>query len=108
MVVTGETLVGYLKGLERDGVELWSDKRVTTGQLWDAEIREKIAGSQIALVLVSQAFLDSEYCTNVEIQEFIAHNLMIFPVIVSACEWQRHEWLSSRQFLPGGDETIEE
>jgi hypothetical protein len=103
-----ETLVSYLKGLEQDGVELWSDQRISTGQLWDAEIKEKIAGSQIALVLVSQAFLDSEYCTNVEVQEFIARNLVIFPIIVSACEWKRHGWLSSRQFLPGGDETIEE
>jgi hypothetical protein len=103
-----KALVSYLKGLEREDVELWSDQRITTGQLWDAEIKGRIAGSQIALVLVSQAFLDSEYCTNVEIMEFIARNLVIFPVIVSACEWQRHDWLKSRQFLPGGDETIEE
>ena len=24
------------------------------------------------------------------------------------CEWQRHEWLSERQFLPGGGETLAE
>jgi hypothetical protein len=27
---------------------------------------------------------------------------------LSPCEWKRHDWLSSRQFLPGGDKTIEE
>ncbi len=24
------------------------------------------------------------------------------------CEWQRHDWLKERQFLPGGGETIAE
>jgi hypothetical protein len=26
----------------------------------------------------------------------------IVPVIISPCEWDRHEWLRSRQFLPRG------
>lgn len=32
----------------------------------------------------------------------------MFPVILSPCDWHRHAWLSSRQILPGGDQTIEE
>jgi hypothetical protein len=52
--------------------------------------------------------LDSPYCQNVEIKGFLAGKSYLFPVILSACEWKRHEWLSSRQFLPGGDQTIEE
>ncbi|MEA2328052.1 MAG: hypothetical protein QOE68_3011, partial [Thermoanaerobaculia bacterium] len=34
--------------------------------------------------------------------------MIIFPVVLSPCEWNRYDWLASRQFLPGGDETIEE
>ncbi len=59
-------------------------------------------------MLVSQSFLDSKYCKDVEIQGFLANKSYLFPIILSPCEWQRHEWLHSRQFLPGGDETIEE
>ena len=55
-----------------------------------------------------QAFLDSPYCPRVEIGQFLAREVVIFPVILSACEWKRHEWLRSRQFLPGGEKTVEE
>jgi hypothetical protein len=62
----------------------------------------------IALVLVSQGFLDSDYCRNVEIENFLAGTKHLFPIILSPCDWKRHDWLASRQFLPGGDQTIEE
>jgi hypothetical protein len=58
--------------------------------------------------LVSQAFLNSDYCQNVEIKQLLAQQTHLMPVILSACEWQHHEWLRSRQCLPGGNDTIEE
>jgi hypothetical protein len=104
----GDSLLVSLKGLEKEGVEFWTDRHLVAGEAWDEVIKRRIAESDIALVLVSQAFLDSEYCTNTEIQGFLARSAVLFPVILSACEWERHEWLKSRQFLPGGGETIEE
>jgi hypothetical protein len=71
-------------------------------------IKSHIQSCDIALVLVSQGFLDSDYCQNVEIEQFLAGTKHLFPVILSPCDWKRHEWLASRQFLPGGDQTIEE
>ncbi len=107
-----DSLLGFLKGLESDDVELWTDLEIQAGDRWDDEIRGKIAEVHIALVLVSQAFLDSSYCTDVEISGFIEkrreQGLVIFPVILSPCEWERHDWLASTQFLPAGGETIEE
>lgn len=107
-----DSLLGYLKGLEQEGVEFWWDETLVAGQRWDEEIKAQIAATDIALVLVSQWFLDSAYCTEVEISEFLRHSrdkgLVILPIILSACEWQRHGWLRSRQFLPRGGETIEE
>ncbi len=107
-----DSLLGYLKGLEQEGVEFWWDEALVTGQRWDDEIKAQIDATDIALVLVSQWFLDSAYCTEVEISEFLQRSrdkgLVILPIILSACEWQRHAWLRSRQFLPRGGETIEE
>jgi CHASE2 domain-containing sensor protein len=107
-----DSLLGFLKGLEQEGdVEFWFDRQLTAGDLWDDEIKRRISTSHIALVLVSQAFLDSPYCKNVEIEGFLkrkkSQGLMIFPVILSACEWEQHDWLSSTQHLPEGDKTIE-
>lgn len=108
-----DSLLGFLKGLSTEaGVEFWTDERITAGSFWDEEIRSRLEQSDIALVLVSQAFLDSPYCTQIEIGSFLdscrKRGLLIFPVVLSACEWERHRWLATRQFLPAGGETIEE
>ncbi len=102
------SLLAFLRGLERDGAAFWEDRKIETGELWDEEIKARIADSDIALALISQAFLDSEYCTREEIGSFLAQEVVIFPVILSPCEWQCHEWLKSRQFAPAAGETIEE
>ena len=107
-----DSLLGYLKALERDGTaELWYDEKIVTGEQWNDEIQANIQASGIALVLVSQMLLNSEYITNEEIPKFIqkrkAEGMVIFPIILSACEWKRHDWLSRTQFLPRDGKNIE-
>jgi len=107
-----DSLLGYLKGLEREAeVEFWWDGNLVGGDYWDEEIRNRICESGIALVLVSQYFLNSDYIQKTEISGFLGqcrdNGLIIFPVILSPCDWEQYEWLKSRQFLPRGGETIE-
>jgi hypothetical protein len=102
-----DSLLGFLKGLERDNIELWTDRTIRPGELWDEVIKTTIQNADIALVLVSQGFLDSEYCQNVKSEIFSPIKPISSPSL-SPCEWRRHEWLKSRQFLPSGDQTIEE
>jgi hypothetical protein len=102
------SLLGFLRGLEQDNIEFWTDKQIKTGEFWDNVIKTQLRVCDIALVLVSQAFLDSNYCRDVEIKTLLADTKYLFPLILSPCNWQRHDWLASRQFLPTRDETIEE
>lgn len=106
--LAGDSLLGFLKGLEKERISFWTDREIRPGEPWDQVIKDKLQGADIALVLVSQGFLDSDYCQNVEIKGFLGHKKYLFPVILSPCDWRRHAWLASRQFLPGGDRTIEE
>ena len=82
----------------------WSDKRIATGELWDDRIRAELKRTDIALLLVSQSFLISPYCQRVEVKEFLkartASGLIVFPVILSPCEWERVGWLQSTQVQP--------
>jgi len=103
-----ESLLGFLQGLEGEGVEFWTDRELVAGELWDGAIRGQLGDCDIALTLVSQAFLDSPYCQKTEIPAFLAGGKVLVPVILSPCEWKRHPWLAERQFLPGQDETVEE
>jgi hypothetical protein len=102
------SLLGFLKGLEKENIEFWTDRSIRPGELWDEVIKIQINVSHIALVLVSQGFLDSDYCQNIEIKHFLASKAHLFPVILSPCDWHRHAWLKNRQFLPGGEQTVEE
>jgi TIR domain len=105
------SLLYYLRGLEHEGIQLWWDDRIPPGALWDTVIREKLGEATVALVLVSQAFLTSKYCTNVEIESFIRRRkeggLTVIPIVLSACEWSCHDWLSETQALPREGKAIE-
>jgi hypothetical protein len=110
--VTNDSLLGFLRGLEHEGAKFWWDQRLIAGDVWDDQIRANLLVADIALTLVSQRFLDSEYIRNVELRSFLervqAQGLVIVPVILSKCDWQRFGWLNARQHLPPGDKTLAE
>lgn len=106
-----DSLLGFLKGLEREGFEFFTDRQIVTGRPWDQDIKQAIARTDVVLALVSQAFLDSEYCRNVEIERFLqarrAGGTVILPVILSPCDWRSHPWLAETQARPRNGRTIE-
>jgi len=101
-------ILEFLKGLKKEGISFWTDQELRLGDRWDSEIKQNLAESDIALVLVSQAYLDSDYCINTEINSFLERKVTIMPIMLLPCEWERHAWLSERQFLPSGGETLAE
>jgi len=101
-------ILDFLSGLRKEGIEFWTDQELRLGDRWDTKIKQSLAESDIALVLVSQAYLDSDYCINTEISSFLERKVTIMPIMLLPCEWQRHAWLSERQFLPSGGETLAE
>lgn len=105
-----DSLLGFLSGLEHEGFEFWYDERINAGELWDERIKEEIDRADIVLVLVSQWFLNSPYCKNIEVKRFLERQtdrgLKIFPVILSPCAWNRHQWLSVTQFEPREGKSI--
>ena len=101
-------ILDFLSGLRKEGIEFWTDQELLIGDRWDTKIKQSLAKSDIALVLVSQAYLDSDYCINTEISSFLEREVTIMPIMLLPCEWQRHAWLSERQFLPGAGETLAE
>lgn len=101
-----DSLLGVLK--ESRKMRFWSDRDLKGSDLWDEVIKDQIKKSEIALVLVSEHFLGSEYCMNVEIRSFLGMDKPIFPVMLRRCKWRNHEWLNNRQHIPQGDETIED
>jgi hypothetical protein len=106
------SLTSYLRGLEHEDIYFWWDRRINAGDLWDDEIKGQLESADIVLALVSRQFLNSEYIRNVEVAKFIQarkeRGLRVVPVIISACDWQSHDWLATTQFLPLDGKNIEE
>jgi len=89
--------------LKRNGVDTWHDRRILAGERFDNLIRQELETADIILLLVSPAFLNSNYCYSVEMtralqrsDEGTAH---ILPVIAEICDWKASP-LSGIKALP--------
>lgn len=101
-----DDLVGYLTKLQPEGVRFWWDEDIVAGDDWNEEIKARIKESHIALLLISQAYLDSKYVANEEVADFLKQRqrerLILFPILLSDCKWQEHDWLKRLQLAAEG------
>ncbi len=96
----------FIRILEIRNVEFWEYADSEIGQKWDAEVKSKIATCDIALLLISQQFLASDYIRKEEVQTFLelqeTKDLRIFPIMLSSCGYWHYPWLKLRTYLPQG------
>lgn len=53
-------------------INIWSDRKIGPGSDWDHEINDNLRKSKVILLLVSQDFLNSDYCYDIEIKMDVA------------------------------------
>jgi hypothetical protein len=85
----------HLRALERVfGMRFWSDHRISAGYRWDATVRREISCAQVFVLLVSPAFIGSDYIFDQEIAAIRdrkkSDEVLVLPVILERCSWQ---WL---------------
>ena len=66
-------LLAEATGVDRQyQFELWRfDEAILVGEDWDAQVRDALAVSEVGLLAVSNAFLGSEYITDVELRALV-------------------------------------
>lgn len=87
-----EELQKHLAGLKRQGlIETWYDKDISAGAEWGMAIEQRLAESDIFILLVSSYFLNSEYCWEVEMKRALKRHevgaAVVIPVIARPCDW---------------------
>ncbi|MBI1929986.1 SUMF1/EgtB/PvdO family nonheme iron enzyme [Candidatus Poribacteria bacterium] len=94
----------HLSVLRRQGViSNWHDRKISAGREWEGEISEHLNGSRIILLLISAAFLASDYCYDREMERALerheAGEALVIPVILRAVDWEG-ELFGKLQALP--------
>lgn len=88
-----DMLKTFLTLLENDGnVRPWEDTKIMPGQQWRLAIDEALAGASIAVLLVSQDFIASEFIQQVELPQLLEHHanarLHVNWILVRPCTYQ--------------------
>src|SRR5438552_3793552 len=86
-------LKAHLRPLQYQGlVDMWHDREISAGTEWEQEIKEQLNAAQIILLLISPAFMNSDYCYSVEMKKAIERHqrreAVVIPVILRRVYWQ--------------------
>jgi cold shock CspA family protein len=94
----------WLRGLERRGfIQWWHDREITPGWEWEETIDKNLRTADVILLLVSPAFMGSDYVFEREISKAVERHergeARVIPIIVRPADW---EWppLNELQALP--------
>jgi photosystem II stability/assembly factor-like uncharacterized protein len=99
------SLIPFLmESLRRHKVAFWFDKELKPGDEFKRHIESQIDQSQIALLIVSQSFLNSEFIENREMPRIAERarqgKMIVIPVLVEPCDWSEYPFLADRQMVP--------
>ena len=87
---------------------VWEDRQIRTGEEWNPAIEKAILESDIAVLLVTIDFLNSDFIQNQEIPFIQKNNLKIMPIIISPCAWDDFEYISKQQGFTKNNQPLEE
>ncbi len=85
-----------LKGTLRSKlVRVWDDSQLGSGSAWREEIERQLKSTKVALLLVTNSFLASDFIKDVELKAILeaarGDGLVIVWVLVRQCDWQSSE-----------------
>jgi hypothetical protein len=74
--------------LDRYGIQLWDDDHIKSGQRWERVIDDALEGTDLGLLLVTPAYLQSRFSWEVEVPALLASQVPVVWVLVEECLWE--------------------
>ena len=85
-------------------VSTWYDREIKAGSDWNRAIEEHLRSSDVILLIVSTAFLASDYIDGKELSVAMerseAGQATAIPIILEECSWQDNDDLARLQAVP--------
>jgi len=83
----------HLSNLRRQGIIAdWHDRKISPGADWASEIDTNLNTAQIILLLISPAFMSSEYCYGIEMKRALERHdtkeAWVIPIILRPVDWE--------------------
>src|ERR1044072_3272180 len=83
----------HLSILKRQGIiSTWHDRKIGVGREWAKGIDEELEAAHIILLLISPAFINSEYCYGVEMDRAMKRHqrgeALVVPIILRPVLWE--------------------
>lgn len=88
-----DKFVRALSQLQRDGlIEGWDDRGIAAGADWAGVIDERLRTAELIVLLVSNDFLASDYCNEIELATALERHrtgdARVVPLILRPCDWE--------------------
>ncbi|MBQ0960218.1 TIR domain-containing protein [Ideonella sp. 4Y11] len=82
----------HLSALRRQGlVDIWNDRKITAGAEWKGAIDANLNSADLILLLISEDFLHSDYCYDIELKRALerheANEAIVVPIILKPVDW---------------------
>ncbi len=91
-------------------IKLWIDRQIPTGEKWETAIFDAVAESNVAILLLSNDFLNSDYIIDTELPLIFAEKerrrLTLIPIVARPCPFQNHDQLRLFQFFNSPDAPL--
>ncbi|NNB86078.1 NACHT domain-containing protein [Corallococcus exiguus] len=83
----------HLSPLIRSGrIKLAYDRKIEIGAKWEPDVHLHLESADLILVLVSQGFLASNYCWDIELKRALERHELgqarVLPIFIEPCHWQ--------------------
>ena len=107
-----EEVFAQLYTLQNDDfAEVWRDtKRIRAGDEWLPEIDKALRSADLAIILLSAAFLNSDFIRKHEIpalrKRMAEGSLRIIPVKLEAGAWP--DWIPKQEMRPHGEQNLDD
>ena len=92
-----------------DKIDVWQDRAIKAGEVWDEQIRRELEAADIILLLISVDFNNSQYIWNKELKTAMERHergeARVIPIILRTCEWSEMPY-AKLQALPTNAKPI--